>query len=143
MPPTEADVQRVRAAYEAFNSRFQQIKTGDLTGFEHFMRDDIVLVSVDGWPVSGRFEGLDGYRQWVDEVYTGTVDNRFGDIEVEVIGDYVVATMMSRGRAEDDPTTLEAPVGVVHELREGLVARAWIYLGHERARQAAIDGFSP
>ena len=29
MTPTEADIERVRAAYEEFNARFEQIKTGD------------------------------------------------------------------------------------------------------------------
>jgi ketosteroid isomerase-like protein len=140
MPPSEADVDRVRAAYAEFNARFQQIKSGDLTGFEDYCAPDIVMVSVDGWPVSGRYEGLDGYRRWVSEVYAGTEENRFDEIEVRIVGGYVVATMVSRGRAVDDPTELEAPVGVVHALRDGLISRAWVYLGHERALQSAIDG---
>ena len=63
MAPTEADIDRVRAAYEEFNARFEQIRTGDLTGFEDYCAPDLVMISVDGWPVSGRFEGLDGYRR--------------------------------------------------------------------------------
>ena len=77
MTPTQADIERVRAAYEEFNARFEQIKTGDLTGFEDYCAPDLVMVSVDGWPVAGRFEGLDGYRRWVREVYGGTEWNRF------------------------------------------------------------------
>ena len=140
MPPTEADIERVVAAYEEFNARFQELKTGDLTGFEDYCAPDLVMISVDGWPVSGRYEGLDGYRRWLREVYGGTAENRFDEIEATIVGDYVVATMLSRGRAEDDPTEMEAPVGVVHELRDGLITRAWVYLGHERALQAAADG---
>ena len=140
MAPTEADVERVRAAYGEFNARFQQVKSGDLTGFEDYCAPDIVMIPVDGWPVSGRFEGLDGYRQWVREVYGGTAENVFDDIDVRVVGDYVVATMLSRGRAEDDPIEMEAPVGAVHAMRDGLIARVWVYLSQERALQAALDG---
>jgi ketosteroid isomerase-like protein len=140
MAATQADVERVRAAYAEFNARFQQIKTGDLTGFEDYCATDLMLIAVDGWPVGGRYEGLDGYRRWVQEVYGGTAENRFDEIEVQIVGDYVVATMLSRGRADDDPIEMEAPVGAVHEMRDGLIARAWVYLGHERALQAAVDG---
>jgi ketosteroid isomerase-like protein len=140
MPPTQADVERVREAYAEFDARFQQIRAGDLSGFDEYCSPDVVLVSVDGWPVGGRYEGLDGYRRWVHEVYGGTAENRFDELEVTIVGDYVVATMLSRGRAEDDPTEMEAPVGVVHELRDGLIERAWVYLGHEHALRAAADG---
>ena len=98
------------------------------------------MVPVDGWPVSGRFEGYDGYRRWMREVYAGTAENRFEEIETTVVGDYVVATMVSRGRADDDPTEMEAPIGVVHRVRDGRIARAWVYLGRERALQAAAGG---
>ena len=139
MTPTQADIERVRAAYEEFNARFEQIKTGDLSGFEDYCAPDLVMVSVDGWPVAGRFEGLDGYRQWVREVYGGTEWNRFENIEAEIVGGFVVVTMLSRGRAADDPIEMEAPVSVVHALRDGLIATAWLYLDRERALRAAAD----
>jgi ketosteroid isomerase-like protein len=137
MTPTQADIERVHAAYEEFNARFDQIKTGDLTGFEDYCAPDLVMVSVDGWPVSGRFEGLDGYRRWVQEVYGGTDWNRFENIEGEIVGGFVVVTMLSRGRAADDPIEMEAPVAVVHAMRDGLIAQAWLFLDPERARRAA------
>jgi ketosteroid isomerase-like protein len=137
MAATEADIERVIAAYEEFNARFEQIKAGDLTGFEDYCAADLVMVSVDGWPLSGRYEGLDGYRQWIREVYGGTAWNRFENIEAQIVGDYVIVTMLSRGQADDDPTEMEAPVNVVHELRDGLIARAWLYLDRERALRAA------
>jgi ketosteroid isomerase-like protein len=137
--PNQNDVERVRAAYEEFNARFQRIKEGDLTGFEDYCDPGIVLVPVDGWPLPGRYEGLDGYRQWVREVYGQTAENEFVDIEARAVGDYVVVTMLSRGRAEDDPIEMEAPIGVVHELSDGRIARAWVFLGHERALRAAAD----
>jgi ketosteroid isomerase-like protein len=137
--PSQNDVERVRAAYEEFNARFPRIKEGDLTGFEDYCDPGIVLVPADGWPLRGRYEGLDGYRRWVREVYGETAHNEFVDIDAQVVGDYVVATMLSRGRAADDPIEMEAPVGVVHELRGGRIARAWAYLGHERALRAAAD----
>jgi ketosteroid isomerase-like protein len=139
MAATEADIERVIAAYDEFNARFEQIKTGDLMGFEDYCAADLVMVSVDGWPLSGRYQGLDGYRRWINEVYGGTAWNRFENIEAQIVGDFVVATMLSRGQAEDDPTEMEAPVNVVHELRDGLIARAWLYLDRERALRAATD----
>jgi ketosteroid isomerase-like protein len=139
MSPSRDDVERVRAAYEEFNARFDALKAGDLTGFADYCAEDIALVPVDGWPVRGRYEGLDGYRCWLREVYGETAENRFEEIETHLVGDYVVATMITRGRADDDPTEMEAPIGVIHELRDGLIVRAWMYLGHERALQAATD----
>jgi hypothetical protein len=35
---------------------------------------------------------------------------------------------------------MEAPIGVVHTMRDGRITNAWVYLGHERALQAAADG---
>jgi ketosteroid isomerase-like protein len=137
MAPTQADIDRVRAAYEEFNTRFEQIRTGDLSGFEEYCAPDLVVISVDGWPLSGRFEGLAGYRQWVQEVYGGTAWNRFENIEGEIVGGFVVIDMLSRGRAADDPTEMEAPVSVVHALRDGQIAQAWLFLDRERARRAA------
>ena len=140
MAPTEADAEWVRDAYGVFNERFQQLKTNDLSGFEEYCTDDVVMVPVDGWPVSGRFEGYEGYGRWMYEVFSGTAENRYEHIETTIVGDYVVATMMSRGRADDDPTWMEAPVGVVHQLRDGRIARVWVYLGHQRALEAAATG---
>jgi len=140
MAPTQADVDRVREAYAVFNERYQQLRTGDLTGFEDYCAPDIVLIPVDGWPVSGHFEGLDGYRRWLHEVYADTAENRIEEIDATVVGDYVVTTMMTRGRTEGDPTEMEAPVGAVHMVRDGRLARVWVYLGHDRALQAAADG---
>jgi ketosteroid isomerase-like protein len=140
MPPTQADVECVVAAYAEFNARFQQLKEGDISGLDRFCAEDMVLVPVDGWPVSGRYEGYDGYRTWMREVFAGTAENRYEEIETTVVGDYVVATMMSRGRAEDDPIEMEAPIGAVHALRDGRITGVWVYLGHERALQAAADG---
>jgi ketosteroid isomerase-like protein len=139
MAPTEPDIARVIAAYEEFNARFEQIKAGDLTGFEDYCAPDLVMTSVDGWPLSGRYEGMDGYRRWIHEVYGGTAWNRFENIEAQIVGDHVVVTMLSRGQADDDPTEMQAPVNVVHELRDGLIARAWLYLDRERALKAVTD----
>src|SRR3954447_936773 len=110
VPPSQGDIDRVRAAYEEFNARFEQLKSGDLAGLEDYCDPDIVMIPVDGWPVPGRFEGYDGYRRWMREVFSGTAVNRYEETEAAVVGDYVVATMMSRGRAEDDPTEMEAPI---------------------------------
>ena len=140
MAPTEADIQRVVAAYEEFNARFEQIRTGDLTGFADYCAPDLVMIPVDGWPLHGRYEGLDGYGRWVREVYGGTAWNRFENIDAQIVGDYVVSTMLSRGRATDDPTEMQAPVSVVHLMRDGLIARAWVYLDRDRAVQAAVEG---
>ena len=93
----------------------------------------------DGWQVSGRYAGLDGYRRWVREVYGGTSYNRFENIEAQIVGGFVVATMLSRGRAEDDPVGMEAPVRVVHAMRYGVIAQAWVYLDRDRALRAAAD----
>jgi ketosteroid isomerase-like protein len=139
MSPSLDDVERVRGAYEEFNERFEALKSGDLTGFEDYCSPNIVLVPVDGWPLRGRYEGLDGYRRWLREVYGQTAENRFEQIESQLVGDYVVATMLTRGRAEDDLVEMEAPIGTIHELRDGLITRAWTYLGRDRALQSAAD----
>ena len=139
MAATQADIDRVIAAYELFNERFEQIRSGDLAGFEDFCAPDLVLVSVEGWPLAGRYEGLDGYRRWVQEVYGGTAWNRFENIEAEIVGGFVVVSMLSRGRAAADPIEMEAPVAVVHAMRDGLIAQAWLFLDAERARRAAAN----
>src|SRR3954465_7821870 len=123
VPPTQADIDRIHAAYGEFNARFEQLKEGDLSGLEDYCAPDIVLIPVDGWPVSGRFEGLDGYRRWLHEVYADTAEDRMGGIAARGGGDYVVTPMMTRGRTEGDPIEMEAPVGAIHSVRDGRLAR--------------------
>ena len=61
-------------------------------------------------------------------------------MQVEPVADRVVALARVSGRPKGEETRLEIQIGVTYELRGGRIWRVRLYLGHERALQAAAEG---
>jgi hypothetical protein len=98
------------------------------------------ILNVDGWPIPASYEGLEGYARWYGENYATYDDVRFDVESVEPVADRVVALARVSGRPKGEETRLEIQVGVTYELRGGRIWRVRLYLGHERALQAAAEG---
>jgi len=144
MPATAQDVAHIRAAYEDFNTRYEELADPEVMRAYHERWYDpkSQILNVDGWPVPASYEGLDGYTRWYAENYA-TYDDVHFDVEtVELVGEHVVALARVSGRPKGEETWLEIQVGVTYEMRGGRIWRVRLYLGHERALQAAADGSS-
>jgi ketosteroid isomerase-like protein len=137
MPTDDSHVAIVRRAFEDF-----ELRQGTLEEYfgRHYAPGGVVEF-VDGFPVSGRYEGVDGYRRWFEDSYAPYQDVRRELRSIEAIGERVVALITVSGRAKDDPTELEVQLGSTYELADdGRIRHLRIYVGHDRAREAARNG---
>jgi ketosteroid isomerase-like protein len=128
---SEANVERVRGSYEAFNS-------GDIEGALQAMAPDVEWQTyfVPG-PGGGTYRGHDGVRQlWRD------AQNHFGDFrndpeEIFDAGDRVVAFVCIRGRGARSGAPVEARIAHLFSFREGAVVRVESFEDREAALRKA------
>jgi len=136
MSPDDLDVAFVLEAFQAFD-----VQEGTLEEYyERFWVPDGVIEFVDGFPISGSYRGLAGYRQWFADSYGPyeNVQRRLDSISKE--GDRVVALLTVTGRPKDEDVELEVQLGNTYELEDGRIKRLNVYVGHDRAVAAARDG---
>jgi hypothetical protein len=132
----DPDVAFVLQAFQAF-----EVQEGTLEEyFERFWAPDGVIEFVDGFPISGRYEGLEGYRRWFADSYAPYegVQRRLDSLTKE--GNCVVVLLTITGRPKDEDIDLEVQLGNTYELEGGLIKYLRIYVGHERALEAARNG---
>ena len=136
MNATDDDMDLVRRAFDAFALSPEGIDEY----FARFFTPDGVVEFVDGFPLPGRYEGLDGYRRFYDESYGPyeDVQRRLDSVTVE--NGTVVALFTLSGRERGDDTELRVQMGNTYELEDGRIKHLRVYLGHERAREAARAG---
>jgi ketosteroid isomerase-like protein len=136
MPATEADVTLVREAFQAFSATSEGIEAY----FERFFTPDGVVEFCDGFPLTGRYEGVEGYRRFFEESYGPyeDVERRLDEITVEA--GTVVALLTITGHERGDDTQLEIQMGNTYEIEGGRIRHLRVYVGHERAREAARQG---
>ena len=133
--PTHVDI--VRRAFQDF-----EVQAGTLEDyFARYYTPDGVVEFVDGFPIAGRYEGVEGYRRWFEDSYGPYEDVTRELHSIEAVGERVVALLTVSGRAKDDPTELEVQLGNTYELADdGRIRHLRIYVGHARAREAARNG---
>ena len=130
---TDEDVAHVREAVLAFD-----VQEGSLEDYYgRFWAPDGVIDFVDGFPISGTYRGLDGFKQWFADSYAP-----YEDVvrRLEAIGERVVSLLTVSGRPKGEDIDLEVQVGNTYELEGGKISHLRVYVGHERARQAAREG---
>lgn len=127
----------MRRAFKDF-----EVQAGTLEEyFGRYYAPDGVVEFVDGFPVPGRYVGVDGYRQWFDDSYGPYEDVRRELHSIEPVGDRVVVLLTISGREQGDETRLEVQMGNTYELdADGRIKHLRVYVGHDRAREAARNG---
>jgi ketosteroid isomerase-like protein len=133
VPADESDVALVTRAFQEFNVSADQLDDY----FTRFYTPDGVVELVDGFPVAGRYEGVEGYRQWFADSYGPyeDVERRLESITAE--GELVVALLTVTGRPKDSDVGLEVKLGSTYELEDGRIKHLRVYVGHERALESA------
>jgi hypothetical protein len=141
VPVSDTDVDHIRRAFVEFNERYDTLRDGGLELYHaEFYARDAVIEHVDGFPLPGRFAGLDGYREWFAESY-GPYRNVTWRIDgLQAVGERVVALVRVSGEPADSPVELEVALGITYELRDGRIGYVRVYVGHERALDAASSG---
>jgi SnoaL-like domain len=136
MPEDDPDIAFVLEAFQAF-----EVQEGTLEEYHaRFWVPDGVVEFVDGFPITGSYQGLEGYRRWFADSYApyDGVQRRLDSISKE--GDRVVALLTITGRPKDEDVELEVQLGNTYELERGRIKRLNIYVGHDRAVAAARNG---
>ena len=133
MTPDDPDVAFVLDAFRSFD-----VQEGTLEQYyERFWQPDGVIEFVDGFPITGSYQGLEGYKRWFADSYAPyeDVERRLDSITKE--GDRVVALLTVTGRPKDEDLELEVQLGNTYELEGGRIKRLNVYVGHDRAIAAA------
>ena len=141
MPVSQDDIDHIKRAFLEFGESFESIRAGGVDAYyERLYAPDAVIENVDGFPVPGRYEGPAGYRQWFDDTY-GPYDGVSYDlVSIEPVGERIVVLVRASGRPRDHPVDLEVAIGITYEMRGGKIGHVRVYVGHERAVDAARSG---
>jgi ketosteroid isomerase-like protein len=138
---SESDVHHVIRAFQETNRRFDDPEGGGLDDYFHdFYEPDAVIEHVDQFPMPGRFVGVEGYREWFGDAYGPYEDIVWKIDTVRPEGDRVLALLTITGRPRGDEIELTVQLGNTYELRNGRIAHVRVYVGHERAIEAARSG---
>jgi ketosteroid isomerase-like protein len=135
-PRTSEALEFVREAVLQFDVRECSLEEY----FGRYWDPDGVIDFVDGFPISGTYRGVEGFKQWFADSYGPYEDVKRRLDSLEAIGDRIVSLLTISGRPKGEDTELELQVGNVYELEGGRIAHLDVYVGHERARRAALDG---
>ena len=132
----DPDVDFVRQAFQAF-----EVQEGTLEEYyERFWQPDGVIEFVDGFPISGSYRGVDGFKQWFADSYGPYEDVRRELVSLQREGDRVVVLLVVSGRPQGEDLDLEVQLGNTYELEDGRIKHLRVYVGHERAIEAARTG---
>src|SRR5437762_11473241 len=139
MAVSDKDVEHVRQAFESFNAtmRDREDEAGIRAHCARWYDPDVEIVNADNWPVPASYRGTEGYVRWYRENYGPYEDVRYDVDFLGAVGDRVVALVTISGRPRGESTELEVQIGLVYGMRGGRIARVELYLGHDRALQAA------
>ena len=106
MAPND-DIALVRRAFEEFAVSADGLDEY----FARYFTPDGVVEFVDGFPLAGRYEGIEGYRRWFDESYGPYEDVRRRLDSISAEGGLVVALMTVTGRAPGEDVELQVEMG--------------------------------
>jgi len=141
VPVTASDLAHIRRAFAEFTERYDKLREdGALERYyAEFYVPDSVVENVDGFPTPGRYEGFAGYQEGFSDAYGSYRDVRWRVEAIEPAGELVLALMRAFGKPPDDDVALELALGMTYEMRDGKIAYARVYVGHERARAATLS----
>jgi ketosteroid isomerase-like protein len=139
MAVSDEDVDHVRRAFESFNAtrHEREDEAGIRAHHARWYDPDVEIVNADDWPIAGSYRGTEGYVRWYQESYGPYEDVRYAVDFLGAVGDRVVALVTISGRPRGEETELVVQLGLVYGMRAGRIARVELYLGHERALDAA------
>jgi hypothetical protein len=144
LPPVAvsgSDIAHVRRAFIEFNERYAELRgDGQLEAYHaSFYTPDAVIEHVDSFPSPGSYAGFAGYQEWFGQSYGDYRDVTWRIESIEPAGDLVLALVRVSGKPADDDIQLELDLGITYELSDGRISYVRVYVGHERAREAALS----
>jgi ketosteroid isomerase-like protein len=108
--------------------------------FERWYAPDGVLEFVDGFPIPGRYQGPEGFKSWFADSYGPYDDVKRELVSIAKEGGRVVVLLVITGRPKGEDVDLEVQVGNTYEVEDGRIKHLRVYVGHDRALEAARNG---
>ena len=128
-------MERLLEAYELLNTRFADLKAGDLAPLLDFFDPEVVIELVDT-PDPAKYNGHDGVCRWFSDafgVWAAIHVDAEGFVEA---GDWTVAHLRTTVRGEGSGVEVEFPNTAVHQFRDGRIVRDRVYLSRTQALEA-------
>ncbi|HEY2600523.1 MAG TPA: nuclear transport factor 2 family protein [Thermoleophilaceae bacterium] len=130
------NIETLRRLYRLMNTRFAELKAGDLDEFLEYFDPEVVIEAVDA-PDPATYEGHDGVRRWFADAL-GVWDSVHVEPEEFLQSeDWTVVQLRTTVRGESSGVEIEILLTAVHRFRNGLIFRDRIYLDHAQALEAA------
>jgi ketosteroid isomerase-like protein len=136
---TETEHPDVALVLEAFTA-FEVGETSLEEYFARYYAPDGVLEFVDGFPIPGRYEGVEGFKQWFADSYGPYDDVKRRLVSISREADRVVLLLLVTGRPKGEDLDLEIQLGNTYEVEHGRIKHLRVYVGHQRAADAARNG---
>jgi ketosteroid isomerase-like protein len=108
--------------------------------FERWYAPDGVLEFVDGFPIPGRYQGVEGFKQWFADSYGPYDDVKRELVSITKEADRVVVLLLVTGRPKGEDLDLEIQLGNTYQVEDGRIKHLRVYVGHRRAVEAARNG---
>ncbi len=115
---------------------FRLFNEGRFDAFYDTVHPEGVLVTDDGWPGGGRYEGKEGFKRFIGQFLEAFSEVRFEqDQQPEIIGDFALFRGAWIGRGATSGIPGESPhFTVVFSSRNGLVDQVRFYIDDAEAR---------
>jgi len=128
--PSEANLETVRRAYEAFNR-------GDLVAFLAELDDEVHVDMTERVFNPDTYDGHEGVRRFYAEVREVWEDFRWDPEEIVGAGDKVAALVHSHGRGKGSGVKVDRRIGFVWTLRAGRATSIRLYVDQAKALEVA------
>ena len=126
---SQANVEMVRAGYEAFNR-------GDIEAALAPLHPSIEWWPAADEPITAPYRGHDGYRRLIAEAREAVPDLQTEIEDLFVVGDRVVVCVRFWGRGRDSGAPVEVRETHVARLRDGKIIEVREYRNKEQAVEA-------
>ena len=132
---SQENAQQLLEAYEMLNTRFADLKAGDLDDLVAFFDPEVVIEMVDA-PDPDTYHGHDGVRRWFDSTYGPWAAVHIEAEDIKEAGEWTVALLNVTLRGEASGVELELSIAIFHQFRAGRIVRDRIYLDRDEGLQA-------
>jgi hypothetical protein len=136
VPVSESDIEKVRTAFESFEATGERNEEW----FTSHFTPDGVIECVDGFPLPGSYEGVEGFMRFYEDSYGPYEDVVRRLDSIEAVGERVVALLTATGHEPGNNVELQVELGNTYELEDGRIKHLRVYVGHERTLEAARAG---
>jgi ketosteroid isomerase-like protein len=132
---SQENVAALHRLYELMNTRFLELKAGELDPMLEFFDPEVVIEAVDA-PDPARYHGHDGVRSWFADALGVWDSIHVQPEEILEAGDWTVVQLRTALRGEASGVEIEILLTAVHRFRDGRIFRDRIYLEHAQALEA-------